>query len=144
MNAVRYLKMLWDRVWLIISEWEIITTLNFMQVGATPSFQYRVHAWLHDHFPGLWTERRVHEDLLAPHMLLWLRLWGLSKEWVCRTKPRNLEELEEKTTSVLTNIPWKMWSAITKMPVQIRKCADSAGVRAEMLCVAHKTLLNNP
>jgi hypothetical protein len=35
-------------------------------------------------------------------------LWGWAKEQVYRRKPRNLEQLEETITDVLTNIPEDM------------------------------------
>jgi hypothetical protein len=38
MNATRYLKMLQDRVWPVISQWENIATLHFKQDGAPPHF----------------------------------------------------------------------------------------------------------
>jgi hypothetical protein len=48
-------------------------------------------------------------------------------------KPRNLEELEERITYVLTNIRGNMMqSAVMNMPVQLRKCADNAGAHVEI------------
>ena len=58
MNAERYLQMLEDYVWPIISGWENINELVFMLDGAPPHFALGVRAWLDQKFPGLWLGRR--------------------------------------------------------------------------------------
>jgi hypothetical protein len=43
-------------------------------------------------------------------------------------KPKNLDEQEERITSILTNIPTHiLLSAIVNMPVCLRKHADNPG-----------------
>ena len=51
MNAERYLTMLRDKVWPIISAWENIENLIFMQDGAPPHFAIVVCEWLNVQFP---------------------------------------------------------------------------------------------
>jgi len=46
MNAERYLQMLEDYVWPIVSGWENIDELVFMDDGAPPHFALSVRAWL--------------------------------------------------------------------------------------------------
>ena len=52
MNAERYLTMLRDKVWPIISAWDNIEDLIFMQDGAPPHFAIVVREWLNAQFPG--------------------------------------------------------------------------------------------
>ena len=55
-------------------------------------------------------------------------------------KPKNLDELEERITNFLTNIPENMLrSAVVNVPAWQRKCADGAGAYLE---VVHKNSLN--
>jgi hypothetical protein len=45
-------------------------------------------------------------------------VWGWVKEQVYYTKPRNLEEVEERISSVLTSIPGNILrSAVVNVPV---------------------------
>ena len=52
MNAERYLTMLRDKVWPIISAWDNIEDLIFLQDGAPPHFAIVVREWLNAQFPG--------------------------------------------------------------------------------------------
>ena len=54
MNAERYLTMLRDKVWPIISAWDNIEDLIFMQDGAPPHFAIVVREWLNAQFPEKW------------------------------------------------------------------------------------------
>ena len=54
MNAERYLTMLRDKVWPIISAWDNIEDLIFLQDGAPPHFAIVVREWLNAQFPGKW------------------------------------------------------------------------------------------
>jgi len=54
MNAERYLQMLEDYVWPILSGWVNIDELVFMHDGAPPHFALSVRAWLDQKFPGRW------------------------------------------------------------------------------------------
>ena len=51
MNAERYLTMLRDKVWPIISAWDNIEDLIFMQDGAPPHFAIVVREWLNAQLP---------------------------------------------------------------------------------------------
>jgi hypothetical protein len=63
-----------------------------------------------------------------------LLLWGCANGQVYRTKPRNLEELQEGIASILaTAIRSGSW-----------KYADSAGVMWKCNMLRKKTLLNHP
>ena len=54
MNAKRYLQMLEDYMCHIVSGWENIDELVFMNVGALPHFALSVRAWLDQKFLGRW------------------------------------------------------------------------------------------
>ena len=54
MNIERYLTMLRDKVWPIISAWDNIEDLIFMQDRAPPHFAVVVHEWLNAQFSGKW------------------------------------------------------------------------------------------
>jgi len=97
MNVERYLHMLKDYVWPIVSGWENIDELVFMHDGAPPHFALSVRAWLKQKFPGRWLGRRgPHEwparspDLTPCEFFL----WGWAKEELYRAKPRTMEQLE--------------------------------------------------
>lgn len=55
-NAERYLTMLQDEIRPVISTWENIEDLIFMQDGVPPHFAI-VREWLNAHFPGSWMGR---------------------------------------------------------------------------------------
>ena len=52
MNAERSLTMLQDEIWPVISTWENIEDLIFMQDDAPPHFAFVVRKWLNAHFSG--------------------------------------------------------------------------------------------
>ena len=70
-NAERYLTMLREEIWPVISTWENSEDLIFMQDDASPHFAIVVHEWLNAHFPGRWMGR----DLAACDVFLcgWLK-----------------------------------------------------------------------
>ena len=57
-NAERYLTMLPDEIWPVISTGENIEDLIFVQDGAPPHFAVVVREWLNAHFPRGWMGRR--------------------------------------------------------------------------------------
>ena len=108
MNAERYLQMLEDYVWPIVSGWENIDELVFMHDGAPPRLALSVRAWLDQKFPGRWLGRRgPHEwparspDLTPCDFFL----WGWAKEEVYRAKPRTVEQLEDRIRKVISSVP---------------------------------------
>ena len=106
-NAERYLTMLRDEVWPIISASDNIEDLIFMQDGAPPHFAIVVRENLNARFPGKCMGRRgsyewpARSPDLTPYSFF---LWGWLKEQVYSTKPRNLEELEGRIRKVMTFI----------------------------------------
>ena len=52
MNAEWYLTMLIDEVWPIISAWDNIKDLIFIQDGALTHFAIVIREWLNAKFPG--------------------------------------------------------------------------------------------
>ena len=78
MNTERYLTMLRDKVWPVISAWDNTEDLIFMQDGAPPHFAIAVCEWLNAQFPGKWMDRcGSHErpakspDLISCDFFLW-------------------------------------------------------------------------
>ena len=53
MNAEQYLDILHDKIWPVVSIWENINDLIFMQDGA-PLYFALVHEWLDAYFPERW------------------------------------------------------------------------------------------
>ena len=84
--AERYLTMLREEVWPVISTWNNIENIIFMLDGAPPHFAVVVGQWLNSHLPGRWIGR----DLTPCDLFL----WGWLKEQVFSTKPTTLEELD--------------------------------------------------
>ena len=58
MNAERYLTMLRDKSWPVISAWENTEDLTFNHNGAFPRFAIVVSEWPNAHFPGRSMGRR--------------------------------------------------------------------------------------
>jgi len=107
MNAERYLQMLEDYVWPIVSGWENIDELVFMDDGAPPHFALSVRAWLDQKFPGRWLERREPHEWPARSPDLTpcdFFLWGWAKEELYRAKLRTMERLEYRIRNI-TNVP---------------------------------------
>jgi len=135
MNAERYLQMLEDYVWPMISGWENIDELVFMHDGAPPHFALGVRAWLDQKFPGRWLGRRgPHEwparspDLTPCDFFL----WGWAKEEVYRAKSHTLEQLKGRIRKVITNVPHDLLQkTVDSIPSRLRKLVDAAGAYVE-------------
>ena len=79
-----------------------------MHDGAPPHFARTVRSWLDEQISGRWIGRRGSYDWPARSPDLTQRdffLWGWSKEELYRTKPSNLDKLQERIENVLTNVP---------------------------------------
>ena len=85
-NAERYLTMLREEIWPVISTWMNVEDLLFMQDVAPPHFAIVAREWLNGHIPGRW----MCGDLTPCDFFL----WGWLKEQVYSTEPTTLEELE--------------------------------------------------
>lgn len=136
MNGVRYLNMLREQVWPVISRWENAQSIIFMQDGAPPHYHQDVRSWLNRRFRNKWLGRGgpyewpARSPDLTPCDFF---LWGWSKEEVYRTMPRNLDELENRVREVLTNIPAHMLqAAVADVPRRLEKCAANTGVHVEL------------
>jgi len=135
MNAERYLQMLEDYVWPVVSGWENIDELVFMHDGAPPHFALIVHPWLDQNFPGRWLGRRgPHEwparspDLTPCDFFL----WGWTKEDVYRAKPHTMEHLEDRIRNVITKVPHDFpQKTVNSIPGRLRKLVDAAGAYIE-------------
>ena len=96
MKAEWYLNILQDEIRLVISSWENIEDLTFMQDDAPLLFTIVVREWLNAHFLGRWMSLCGSHEWPArtPDLILCdYFLWGLLKEQVSSTKPTTLEEL---------------------------------------------------
>lgn len=135
MNSDRYHQMLNEYVWPQISQWDNVADIIFQQDGAPPHFAIIVRDWLDEHFPGRWLGRRgPHEwparspDLTPCDFFL----WGWAKEEVYRTRPSNLDELEERIRAVLENVPQDfLQKSIDDIPKRLRRLVDNAGAYVE-------------
>ena len=135
MNAERYLQMLEDYAWPIISDWENIDELVFMHDGASPHFAPGVRSWLDQKFPGRWLERRgPHEwPARSPELTPFdFFLWGWTKEGVYREKSHTLEKLEDRIREVITNVPHDfLQKTADSIPGCLRKLVDVVGAYVE-------------
>jgi len=59
-------------------------------------------------------------------------LWGWAKEEVYRTKPRTVEQLEDRIRNVITNVPHDfLQKTVDSIPGRLRKLVDAAGAYIE-------------
>ena len=135
MNAESYLQMLEDYVWPIVSGWENIDKLVFGHDGGPPHFALSVRAWLDQKFPGHWLGRRGPQEWPARSPDLTpcdFFLWGWAKEEVYRTKPRTMEQLEDRIRNVITNVPHDfLQKTVDSIPDCLRKLVDATGAYIE-------------
>ena len=89
----------------IISAWDNIEDLIFMQDGAPPHFAIVVREWLNAQFPGKWMGRRGSHEWPARSPDLTPCDFFLHLLQVYSTKPKNLEELEGRIREVMSSIP---------------------------------------
>ena len=108
MNAERYLAMLQNDVWPVVSTWPNLNDLVFMQDGAPPHYATVVRNWLDRSFDQQWLGRAgPHEwparspDLTPCDFFL----WGYVKEEVYKTNPKTLDQLETAIRNVIGAIP---------------------------------------
>ena len=85
-NAERYLIMLREKIWPVVSTWVNVEDFIFMQDVAPPHFATVVRELLNSRFPGRW----MCGDITPCDFFL----WGWLKEQVYSTKPTTLEEPE--------------------------------------------------
>lgn len=135
MNADRYLAMLENQVWPIVSTFENINNLIFLQDGASPHFAFTVRDWLDNHFLRLWLGRSgPHEwparipDITSCDFFLWR--WA--NEELYRTKPRTLNELEDRIQHVLSNVPQAfLQKSVEDIFRRLQKLVENAGAYVE-------------
>lgn len=136
MNGDRYLEMLRNYVWPVVSEWEGAERIIFMQDGAPPHFHLDVRAWLNATFPNKWIGRGgpqfwpARSPDLTPCDFF---LWGWAKEQVYKAKPKTLCDLERLIQQVFENIPNEfMRKAVEDVPKRLRKCIENTGCYVEI------------
>jgi len=135
MNDERYLQMLEDYVWPIVSGLENIDELVFMHDSPPPRFELSVGAWLDQKFPGRWLGRRGPHECPARSPDLTpcdFFLWGWAKEEVYRAEPCTMEQLEDRIRNVITNVPHDfLQKTVDSISGRLRKLVDAAGVYIE-------------
>ena len=131
MNAERYLQILEDYVWPIISGWENIDEFVFTHDDAPPRFALGVRAWLDQKFQGPWVgPQGPHEwPARSPDLTPCdFSLWGWAKEEVYRAKSHTFEQLEDRIRKVITNVPHDfLQKTVDSIPGRLRKLVDAAG-----------------
>ena len=134
-NAKRYLTMLQDEIWSVISTWENIEDLIFMQDGPPPHFAIVVREWLNAHFPGRWMGRRgPHEwPSRSPNLTPCdFFLWDWLKEQVYSIKRTTLEELEGRIREVMSSISQEfLVKSVDAVPGQLEKLVTNADAHIE-------------
>ena len=135
MNGERYLEMLRDQVWPIVSQWDNAADLIFMHDGAPPHFARPVREWLDQHFPQHWIGRQGPQEWPARSPDLTpcdFFLWGWAKEQVYRAKPGNLDELEAEIEQVFANVTQEfLRNAANNVPTRLAKLVANAGAYVE-------------
>ncbi|CAF3023534.1 unnamed protein product [Rotaria sp. Silwood2] len=129
MNGERYLKMLKNLVWPVISQWSNIDELIFMHDGAPPHYARTVRNWLDNNFPLKWIDRRgptswpPRSPDLTPCDFF---LWGWAKNEVYKTNPKTLTALEERIHTVLNNVPQQfLKNSTNNVQVRLQKSIDN-------------------
>ena len=135
MNAERYLAMLQNEVWPVVSTWDNINDTIFMQDGAPPHFALTVWEWLDNHFPGRWLGRRgplewpARSPDLTPCDFF---LWGWVKEEIYRRRPQTLSELETLIQTVLTSVPLDfLLKSVDAIPQRLQTLVERTGSHIE-------------
>ena len=108
MDAARYLAMLEEDVWPVLSRWRNVDRLVFMQDGAPAHYSRVVRNWLDRHFHQRWLGRAGPNEWPARSPDLTpcdFFLWGYVKEEVYKRQAQNIDELEAYIREVIENIP---------------------------------------
>ena len=136
MNGERYLNMLQEKVWPIVSSWDNSDRLIFMQDGAPPHFSRDVQEWLNNNFTGRWIGRRGAIDWPARSPDLTpcdFFLWGWAKEQVYKENPQTIDELEASVNQVLKNVPLDfLRHTIENVPKRLQKLVEEEGGYVEL------------
>ena len=131
-DTVKYLPVLRQEIWPVISIRENIEDLIFMQDGSPPHFAIVVREWLNGHFPGRWMGRcGPHEwPDRSPDLT---PFGGLVEGASLLYKPTTLEELEGRIREVMFSIPqWFLVKSVDAVPSRLEKLV--ANVRTHIEC----------
>jgi len=139
LNSETYLQLLTDQI--VPSIQEIVGDnfgdVWFQQDGAPPHYGRIVRNYLNDTFPNRWIGRRgtIEWPPRSPDIApLDFFLWGYIKNKVYFTKPRNLDELQQRIIDECAAIPPEMIrSAIDNFYVRLAHCQTVNGEHFEHL-----------
>lgn len=110
--------------------------LFFQLDGAPCHFSLQVRNWLNTNFPNKWIGRGNYQDLRFCHWPsrspdltpLDYFLWGVLKERVYKTRPRNSDDLRQRITEECQNIPLnQVTNATRSFRKKVIKCMENNG-----------------
>ncbi|CAF1436544.1 unnamed protein product [Adineta steineri] len=93
MNGERYLEMLQNFVWPVISQWNNIDELIFAHDAVPPHYAGTARSWINNNFPVKWIGRRGPTSSPPRSLHLTARdffVWGWAKDEVYKTNPKKL------------------------------------------------------
>ncbi|PSN43371.1 hypothetical protein C0J52_23093 [Blattella germanica] len=134
MNVERYLQMLEDYVWPMVSAWDNINYVIFMQMSFVPG-------WMRHFQDAGWGDADLISGLQEPPCDFFL--WGWAKDEVYRTKPRTLEQLEAVChQQYLTRLPPEDLGNVSKLEPWRNLCYKINERRDEMSTLHFEKKLN--
>jgi hypothetical protein len=128
-----YLAMLNEKMWPEVQQRTQVRRLWFQQDGAPAHYDRQVRQWLDEKFPGRWLGRRGPVEWpprscdLTPCDFF---LWGVIKERVYATKPRDLEDLRTRITNALHALEPELCSKVCHaVRGRLEECLESGGAQ---------------
>jgi hypothetical protein len=116
---------------------QVLRNAVFQQDGAPAHFSRPVREFLDETFPGHWIGRggSVEWPPYSPDLTpcdFWL--WGMLKDQVYSAPLRTIEELKERISVVIQNIPASMCSRVINSTFErFDMCIENNGVQVESL-----------
>lgn len=143
LNAERYLSLLQNHILPAVEalfpgeDGGFNQDIIFQQDGAPPHFGVQVRNYLNFRFPGKWIGRRgpIEWPARSPDLTpLDFFLWGYLKHKVYKSRPQCLEELRERISTEIREIPFDVLSrSVNQFTRRLTKCVEVNGAQFEHL-----------
>ena len=136
-NSDRYLSMLQNQFWPAVEQRNLTNDMIFMHDGAPPHWGRNVREWLNGKFPNRWIGRGS-QNLPWPARSPDITpcdyfLWGFVKSKVYVTEPESMDELKQRITQCIHEIPADMISRVVQeYPSRLRQMTRNGGRHVEV------------
>ncbi|CAF0839836.1 unnamed protein product [Rotaria sp. Silwood1] len=134
-TAESYLEKLRDEIVPAIKSRMNLEEIFYMHDGAPAHYAQSVRYFLHETFPDRWIGRRgpiewpARSPDLTPTDYF---LWGVIKDRVYATKPKDLQELEDAIITEMESLPEELCRrACQSVPERLQLCKDLEGKHIE-------------